>query len=145
MTIFKFQQSTKGLIIFSCEWKNIFLFLDRRYFYEIHNSIPQISREFQSRRKPISIQREISSSYLRVPSSYKFWNWVSVFFLCIKAKPFGFRMMYHLITGIQKDETIETYYDLQNNIMLSAKVLVLIRPFFMMSFWLGHSFWYNFD
>ena len=35
---------------------------------------------------------------------------------------------------------METYCDLQNNIMLSAKVLVLIRPFFMMSFWLGHLY-----
>ena len=113
---------------------------DRQDFYEIQNSISQISLEFQSRRKPISIQREISSSYLRVPSSYKFWNWVSVFFLCIKAKLFCLRMMYHLIRGTQKEETIETDYDLQNNIMLSAKVLVLIRPFFMMSFWLGHLY-----
>ena len=35
---------------------------DRQDFYEIQNSISQISLEFQSRRKPISIQREISSS-----------------------------------------------------------------------------------
>ena len=38
------------------------LLLDRQDFYEIQNSISQISLEFQSRRKPISIQREISSS-----------------------------------------------------------------------------------
>ena len=42
--------------------------MDRQDFYEIQNSISQISREFQSRRKPISIQREISSSHLRILS-----------------------------------------------------------------------------